>query len=132
MKIGIDIDDTICETNEKIIALALEFDKKFLLGKGFKNKDAYKFVDMMYWNMEDAEAFFAFLAKQNVYEDLKEIENASYYINQLYEEGHEIIFITMRSSKFVTKRVTRNWLMKHGFKYHKLLFNVYKKGFICS
>ena len=63
MRIGIDIDDTICETNKILIKKALAFDKQFVLGKGFKDKDAYRFVDMLYWDMNDVTRFFSYYLK---------------------------------------------------------------------
>ena len=57
MIIGIDIDDTIAKTNERLISEALEFDKKFVRGKGFKNKKAYSFMEMFYWSVVDVDDF---------------------------------------------------------------------------
>lgn len=129
MRIGIDIDDTICETNEIIIKKALEFDKKFLLGKGFKDKDAYRFIDMMYWTMSDVKNFFFYLNNLNLFEDLKEIKESSKYITKLFEEGHKIIFITKRNTE--EKNTTKDWLKKHGIPYHQLIMNAHEKGRIC-
>ena len=41
MRVGIDIDDTIANTNELLIDLGLKFDKEYKDGKGFKNKNSY-------------------------------------------------------------------------------------------
>ena len=41
MIIGIDMDDTICSTNERILVEADKYDKEVLGGSGVKNKDAY-------------------------------------------------------------------------------------------
>ena len=39
MVIGIDMDDTICSTNERIIIEADKYDKEVLGGSGIKNID---------------------------------------------------------------------------------------------
>ncbi len=132
MRIGIDIDDTICETNKILIKKALAFDKQFVLGKGFKDKDAYRFVDMLYWDMNDVTRFFSYYLKnQNIYNNLKEIKDASFYINKLYNEGHKIIFITKRNSEILTKKVTKDWLKRHNIPYHKIIMDAHDKGQIC-
>ncbi len=40
-------------------------------------------------------------------------------INKWYEEGHQICFFTSRTED--QKEITRQWLDKHGFKYHSIL-----------
>ena len=59
MVIGIDIDDTICSTNEKIIVEADKYDKEVLGGTGVKDEKAYEFTEMMGWEKEMKGQFFA-------------------------------------------------------------------------
>lgn len=40
-------------------------------------------------------------------------------INKWYDEGHQICFFTSRTEDM--KEITRQWLDKHGFKYHSIL-----------
>lgn len=40
-------------------------------------------------------------------------------INKWYDEGHRICFFTSRTEDL--RKVTADWLNKHGFKYHSLL-----------
>ena len=40
-------------------------------------------------------------------------------INKLYDEGHQICFITSRTEDL--KEITAEWLNRHGFKYHSIL-----------
>ena len=42
-------------------------------------------------------------------------------INTWYDQGHIITFFTSRTDEHET--VTKQWLDKHGFKYHNLLLN---------
>ncbi len=47
-------------------------------------------------------------------------------INKWYEEGHIITFFTSRT--FEHKQVTEDWLDKHGFKYHAVLYGKPRGG----
>jgi hypothetical protein len=47
-------------------------------------------------------------------------------INSWYNEGHIITFFTSRTDEH--EIVTRQWLDKHGFKYHYLLLNKPRGG----
>ena len=58
MRIGIDVDDTICSTNETILLEADKYDKEVLGGTGIKNKKAYDFTLMMGWPKEGKGRFF--------------------------------------------------------------------------
>ena len=59
MVIGIDMDDTICSTNELIIVQADKYDKEVLGGTGVKDESAYEFTEMMGWEKEMKGQFFA-------------------------------------------------------------------------
>lgn len=47
-------------------------------------------------------------------------------INSWYDEGHIITFFTSRTNEHEV--VTKQWLKKHSFKYHYLLFNKPRGG----
>lgn len=47
-------------------------------------------------------------------------------INKWYDEGHIITFFTSRTNEHEV--VTKQWLDKHGFKYHNLLLNKPRGG----
>ncbi len=49
----------------------------------------------------------------------KPLAGAVEKVNQLYEKGHTIIFWTSRG--WEQYKVTKDWLDKHGFKFHQLL-----------
>ena len=59
LRIGIDIDDTICSTNELIIIEADKYDKEELKGTGIKNPLAYEFTEMMGWDKDGKGRFFS-------------------------------------------------------------------------
>ena len=121
MVIGIDVDDTICSTNEKIIVEADKYDKEVLGGTGIKDINAYAFTEMMGWEPEMKGKFFA--DKLEYIMDNAEIkEGAKEVINKLHEEGNKIIFISFRKGKYIKDpyKLTMNWLDRHGVVYDKI------------
>ena len=47
-------------------------------------------------------------------------------LNKWYEEGHTICFFTSRTDAH--KEETEEWLERHGFKYHGIIFNKPRGG----
>ena len=47
-------------------------------------------------------------------------------INKWYEEGHQICFFTSRTEDL--RKITEDWLDKHGFKYHSVLMGKPRGG----
>ncbi|MCB9081239.1 MAG: phosphoheptose isomerase [Lewinellaceae bacterium] len=47
-------------------------------------------------------------------------------INKWYEEGHVIFFFTSRTEEH--RSITEEWLNRHGFKYHGILFGKPRGG----
>lgn len=132
MRLGIDIDDTISNTNEKMVEEALKYDKECVKGRGFKNKDAFSFMEMFYWNVLDVDDFFKRIHKGNFYSLVNPISDAAGYIEKLYQAGDQIIFITKRKNTIKNRRMTKKWLKKYGFKYHKLILGADDKSTICE
>lgn len=132
MIIGIDIDDTISKTNENLIKEAFKFDIDHVNGKGYKNKNAYSFMEMFYWNVLDVDRFLNYIRNSKFFLDVLPIDNSSLYINKMYDEGNKIIFITRRANTFKVKCMTKKWLKKYGFKYHKLIMGAKRKDVICD
>ena len=90
MRLGVDIDDTIALTNEKLIETAIRYDKEVLGGRGFKNKDAYKFVEMFYWDKTNVNNFFTYVRKSNFFLELDVIDGALEYLNKFEERYFEM------------------------------------------
>lgn len=133
MKIGIDIDDTIAYTNEKLIEVAERYDKECLKGRSFKDRNAYKFVDMFYWNNDNVQSFFNYIRGTNFFLELESIPGSVHFINKLYDEGFEIYFITFRTNKNpLVLEKTKEWLKEKGYKYHKLFMRSDNKGVVCK
>ena len=47
-------------------------------------------------------------------------------VNKWYDEGHVIYFFTSRTEEH--REVTEQWLKKHGFKYHGIIFGKPRGG----
>lgn len=132
MIIGIDIDDTISKTNDKLVEAAYKYDMEHVKGKGFKNKKAYSFMEMFYWNVMDVDRFLETIRNSKFFLEVEPFEDAAEFINKMYDESNKIIFITRRQNTFKVKYMTKKWLKCHGFKYHKLVLGAKNKGEICD
>ena len=132
MVIGIDIDDTICSTNEKILVEADKYDKEVLGGSGIKDASAYEFTEMMGWEKDMKGKFFA--DRLEYIMDNAEIKpGAVEIINKLHDEGNKIIFISFRKDKYIKDphTLTKNYLDRHGIKYDGVYVNTGTKTDEC-
>ena len=67
MKIGIDIDDTLFDTDEVLISCALQYDKEFVNNRGFRDKNSYHFVEKFYWNKNNCfDCWNCFIWNRNI------------------------------------------------------------------
>lgn len=132
MVIGIDMDDTICSTNEKIIVEADKYDKEVLGGTGIKDINAYEFTQMMGWEKDMKGKFFA--DRLEYIMDNAEIKpSAKDVINKLHDEGNKIIIISFRKGKYIKDpyNLTVNWLNRYGVKYDKVFVDTGEKTDEC-
>ena len=132
MVIGIDMDDTICSTNELIIEVADKYDKEVLGGSGVKDINAYEFTEMMGWPKEMKGKFFAdrleyIMSHSPIKEGAKEV------INRLHDNGCKIIIISFRKDKYLKDpyKLTIDWLKENGLKYDKVYVNTGTKEDEC-
>ena len=130
--IGIDIDDTICSTNERIIVEADKYDKEVLGGSGIKDATAYEFTEMMGWEKEMKGKFFADRLEY-IMSNAEMKPGAVEIINKLHDEGNKIIFISFRKDKYIKDpyTMTKNYLDKYGIKYDGLYVNTGTKTDEC-
>ena len=132
MKIGVDIDDTISCTNKRMIEEALRYDEEYVNGRGFKNKNGETFIEKFYWNVYNVDGFLQKVRKSKFFLGLEVKEQADEYLNKLYQEGHEIYFITRRHTSLGVKLKTKKWLKNNGFKYNNIYFGIVDKGKFCK
>lgn len=132
MNIGIDIDDTICNTYETTIPYLKNYMEN-KLGIDFK-MDFSSMVD--YYNLsarfnitreEDMAFWYDYFVK--ITEEVKPKENAVEVIRRLKEEGHNIYIVTARFTvpEIDIKELTRQWLVKNGIVFDKLIINSHNK-----
>ena len=130
MRIGIDIDDTICKTTETLEPELIKYDKEVLRGSGIIHPEL-KYFGKFDWTKEEKNEF-----KKKYIKDI--LKNSSYkkdaleIINKLYNEGFEIIYITARNSSIYGSKTTKDWLIKNGFPITKLIMDGDEKGSICA
>lgn len=121
MVIGIDMDDTICSTNERIIVEADKYDKEVLGGTGVKDVKAYEFNDMLGWEPEMKGQFFKdrleyIMGGAEIKNDAKRV------INKMHDKGAKIVIISFRKAKYISDpyKLTKDWLDSEGVKYDKI------------
>lgn len=121
MRIGIDIDNVILETDEVLLEEFLKEDKN-KRNKGIINKDLYLMSGMFDWSKEEIDEFLH-INMENIAKNLKPKENAKYYIDKLLNEGHEIYLISNRSTKQYKNafETTTNNLKDNEINYTKLI-----------
>ena len=123
MNIGIDIDDTIANTNISIDTFAKEYTEK-VLKRNFKINNLDNVLDPMWakylygWTIEEDAKFWEDkyeLTMQNA--TIK--DGASRVINKLYK-NNEIIIITARADNQKIRDLTVKWLEENNIHYHKI------------
>lgn len=139
MRIGIDIDDTVAHTVDKMVYYADKYDIEVLGNKGSnKNlgliKDHHYLKELYGWDYDTKNSFFNMYYK-NVLEDCEPRLDAIEIINKLKNEGHEIYFITARLETIPTCKtydITKDWLIRKGFPVDFLQTNASDKSIVCS
>lgn len=130
MRIGIDIDDTICDSWNTIIPIISDYFK--INEQEIRNSDKAYF-EVLNCSLDEWYKFvrekFELLAP---YFELK--ENAVNIINKLKEEGNKIIFVTARSNNGYSDpyKISYDYLTINNIKFDKLIVNGYDKGKICK
>ena len=132
MVIGIDMDDTICSTNELILETADLYDKEVLGGTGVKDKDAYEFTEMMGWPEGMKGQFFADRL-ETIMANSPIKPGAHDVINQLHDEGWEVVIISFRKDKYLKDpyKLTIDWLKENDIHYDKVFVNTGTKEDEC-
>ena len=133
MNIGIDIDDTISDTFEALLAYSQKYTIEDL--KRESNIDINKdYLNHLYiesasgWNDLETKNFW-----EKYYEDILKAVNiknfASKVINNKRKNGDKIFLITARwdMPNFDTKKLTENWLLENNVQYDKLFMNASDK-----
>ncbi len=128
MRLGIDIDDTITDTNEALIKEAFIYNDE--IGKKLIDRDAYSFMEMFDWTYDEYLTFLK-LAVDKVMPNLDVKPHVKEVIDHL-KENNEIYFITARKMVDKPYETTKNWLDRHGIYYDKIIVQAISKGQVCK
>lgn len=120
MKIGIDIDNTICSTDE-VIDIKI---KEYIKEHGMSQEEF--FGDSSNMDKFYKEKILEVIAEDPVKDDFLRV------LNKL-KVNNEIIIVTARNETFVKtsqsmRKATKDWLAKNNIYYDKYFDDVYKEG----
>ena len=140
MRIGIDIDNTLTEVQDKLNKAAFEY--AIQLGKNIdnydnpmenikNNRDTYK--KKFQFTYEELKYFLKEI-QENITNNATPRENAKEVIDKLKEDGHEIYIITARDSDFHDDpyKLSKDWLDKNKIYYDKLIVDAREKSSVCK
>ena len=136
MKIGIDIDNCISNFDDTLLKEYLKHDTE-LRNTGIINGNAESIRRGMFDWTEKEENDFYNSNIENFAKKLKPLEDSSYYINKLMEDGHEIYIISGRNNGEYTSplELTEKWLNKYSVVYDKLIltdtYDKHAKTVVC-
>lgn len=128
MKIGIDIDDVITNTSEKI--------EEYIVKDHNSQKLQEHMKEIMKGNPSDPEVIsFCMRIYLKVFQKVKPKDNASKVIQNLLDKGNEIYLITARGENLEffkgSEKVTKKFLEDNNIKYTKIIFNAINKAQLC-
>lgn len=128
----IDVDDTLSDTDE----YSEEFISNFFVAHNLPykliNKNS-RYADGKFdWDTDTAIKWYKTYG-DDMSLDFPVKPNAVETVNELYDAGHKIIFATARDKTWHNdpEGMTRKWLLKNGFKFHKLYVGREDKEQIC-
>lgn len=133
MIVGIDIDDTITDTYEVMMAYASEYTVDVLnkepIMRDISNCDNHFYMrNLNEWN-EGEDLKFLDEYYEKIISNVKPKTLSLKYLNKIHEEGNKIILITARweTDKFDVKKITTNWIKENNIPYDKLIINAENK-----
>jgi len=140
LNIGIDIDNTITNIQEKVDKAAYDYARK--LGKHIEegksaleemsnNGDVYR--EKLGFTYEELK-YFLKVIKEEITNIAKPRSHAVEAISKLRKEGNRIVIITARDNEFHDDPYTlsKEWLDKNDIEYDKLIVNAREKGSVCK
>ena len=118
MRIGVDMDDTICRTTE-IVHDRLET---------YSEELGINPLDIM--NDEELKQNFFAIYGEDIYENVEIKRNVAAVLKRIRNKGNEIYLITSREDNFETSKVdayeiTKKWLEKHDIEVDAIITSVY-------
>lgn len=135
MRIGLDIDDTICNTHIVLMKYAIKYNKENT-NKPMIKYNTNNFSEVFGWSKEETYKIF----KEYYLQVLREIEpkfNVKEVLTKLRNEGHKIIFITVRDDNEcgglnTAYNKTSDWLKKYNIPFDELHIDIKDKKTFCQ
>lgn len=122
MRVGLDLDNVILDTDSLLLEEMINEDKN-KRNKGIINKYApYIFSGMFDWSKDEIETFLV-NNMEKIASNVKTIKSSKKYIDKLLKDGHEVYLISNRSYPYYKDplNTTKNNLEKNKIKYTKLI-----------
>jgi len=114
LRLGIDIDGTIKQTQQAAVQVYNEF-----LKRSVRLEDVTTFyLDEAYGLTPKEGARLWRKLEPKIYRLGVPLENAAEALNELAQEGHEIFFITARPGMKHITEITKEWLLKYRFPFN--------------
>lgn len=122
MRIGLDIDNVILDTDKELLDEFLKEDKN-KRNKGIINKDAdYIMSGMFDWSKEEIEDFLI-NNMERIAKKAKPVKDSKRYMKKLLSDGHELYLISNRSYPYYKNPVktTKESLKNNDIEYTQLI-----------
>ena len=127
MRIGIDMDDTICRTTEIVHDRLEKYSSDINLNP----------LDIM--NDEELKSNFFSIYAEDIYSNAEIKRNVGAVLKRLKSKGNEIYIITSRGDEFASSNtsaydITKKWLDDHDIEYDEIITSTYgeKRAEVCK
>lgn len=127
MRIGIDLDDTICRTSEIVHQKVAEY----------ASKEGLNSLDVI--NDEELRKTFFDIYLEDIYTNVEIKRNVQKVLKRLKSKNNEIYIITARSDRLLQSKktvleITKEWLNRNDIEVDKIITDVYgeKKAIACK
>lgn len=131
MRIGIDVDGTLTNLVDRVVAYGQEYELENNLPFGLSNPTTDFYSLAFDWGKQVGDKFW-----RDSFNKINSTEPrplAKKYLDLLHEKGHEIYIVTARNTDEFEDPVlyTTKWLKKHKIPFDKVIANASNKGEVC-
>ena len=132
MRIGIDVDGTLTNLVDRVVAYGQEYELENNLPFGLSNPGTDFYSEAFDWGKDVGDKFWRdrFCYINNT----EPRPLAKKYLDLLHSKGHEIYIVTARSYEEFKDPVsyTTKWLKKHKIPFDKVIANASNKSQVCT
>lgn len=128
MRIGLDIDDTVCKTGRIIQKKAEEFARRRGIEEPVDANEDYNMEKRWGFDGDDMEGFKTYVRREVDIRKLKLVDGLRKFIKWAKRNGHTIIIITTRNEEWfcgdeeVLHKRTVRWLKRHGIEAKEIYY----------